>query len=162
MTRYLINDVAVNLGVPLVSASALKTEGQLSVLGYKDGPCYRCLFPTPPPPDSVLSCGDGGILGPVVGVMGVFQATEAIKVLTGAYEEAFKPFLTIYSAYSFPPMRTVAMRRRKPNCFACGNEAALTRDQIENGSIDYVAFCGSPTRVGLAPTERITVEVRYT
>ena len=87
-TRYLISDTCVLLGKPLVSASALRIDGQLMVLNNpplpagdpKGGPCYRCIFPKPPPPESVVSCGDGGILGPVVGVMGVLQALEAIRV----------------------------------------------------------------------------------
>ena len=90
-SRYLISDACVLACKPLVTASALKTEGQLMVLNNPPrppgdahgGPCYRCIFPKPPPPNSVLSCGEGGILGPVVGVMGVLQALEAIKVLTG-------------------------------------------------------------------------------
>lgn len=84
-TRYLVNDAAVLLGIPLVSASALKTEGQMALLNFMNGPCYRCFFPIPPPPNSVVACSDGGILGPVVGLMGVYQALEAIKIITGVY-----------------------------------------------------------------------------
>jgi adenylyltransferase and sulfurtransferase len=88
-SRYLISDVCVLLRIPLVSASALRTDGQLMVLNNPSlppgessgGPCYRCVFPKPPPPDSVVSCGEGGILGPVVGVMGVLQALETIKLI---------------------------------------------------------------------------------
>ncbi|OJD34426.1 molybdenum cofactor synthesis protein [Diplodia corticola] len=98
-SRYLISDTCVLLGKPLVSASALQTEGQLMVLnnpprppGDPDGgPCYRCVFPKPPPADSVISCGEGGILGPVVGVMGVLQALEAIKLIAAGIEKPPSP-----------------------------------------------------------------------
>jgi adenylyltransferase/sulfurtransferase len=157
--RYLINDTAVLLGIPLVSASALKTEGQLSVLNFKSGPCYRCLFPVAPPPDSVLACGDGGILGPVVGVMGLMQAIEAIKILTGAYDEAFTPSLTMFSAYSAPQWRYIRMRDKKKDCAACGVSPAITREAIEASQYSYVEFCGRATQVHLKPMERISVEV---
>lgn len=159
-TRYLVNDTAVLLNIPLVSASALKTEGQLSILNFKGGPCYRCLFPLPPPPDSVLSCGDGGILGPVVGIMGIMQSLEAIKVLTGAYDEEgkFSPSLTIFNAYGTPQWRHIRMRGKKSTCAACGDSPQISRESIENGSTDYVAFCGRPTVVAIDPSERISVE----
>jgi adenylyltransferase/sulfurtransferase len=89
-SRYLISDICVLLHKPLISASALRTDGQLIVLNSpplpagdaSGGPCYRCVFPKPPPAESVVSCGDGGILGPVVGTMGVLQALEAVKLIT--------------------------------------------------------------------------------
>lgn len=158
-TRYLLNDAAVIAGIPLVSAAALKTEGQLSVLNFKGGPCYRCLFPVPPPPESVVACGDGGVVGPVVGLMGVWQAVEAIKILTGAYDVAlsssttnsslkpaaatFTPSLHLFSAYSFPPFRSVKLRSRKPSCAACGTSPTVTRASIESGSFDYAFFCST-------------------
>lgn len=156
-TRYLVNDTAVILSIPLISASALKAEGQISVLNYKSGPCYRCLFPIPPPPDSVLSCGDGGILGPVVGIMGVTQSIEAIKVLCDKYDD-FVPFLGIYNAYSFPPWRYMQMRGRKSSCSVCGDNPTISRESIENGSVDYVEFCGRPSAIGLARDYRIVPE----
>lgn len=152
-TRYLISDTAVLLGKPLVSASALRTEGQLMVLnnpprppGDKEGgPCYRCVFPRPPPADSVVSCADGGILGPVVGTMGVLQALEAIKVITtGAGTGAPQsPLLHMFSAYSNPLFRTIRIRSRRTNCAVCSAEATVTLDTITSGSTDYVFFCGS-------------------
>lgn len=157
-TRYLISDTAVILGIPLVSASALKTEGQLSVLNFRNGPCYRCFFPVPPPPDSVLSCGDGGILGPVVGVMGVMQSIEAIKVSTGAYDDGeFKPSLTMFSAYSTPQWRNIKMRGKKPGCVACGENPTVTRESIESGETNYTEFCGRPTQILISPNERVSV-----
>ncbi|ANB12317.1 Uba4p [Sugiyamaella lignohabitans] len=158
-TRYLINDTAVLLNIPLVSASALKTEGQLLVLNYLSGPCYRCLFPIPPPPDSVLSCGDGGILGPVVGIMGVLQSIEAIKVITGAYEfSKYTPSMTLFSAYSAPQWRYIRMRGKKDTCAVCGSNPSITRQGIEFGEYSYEEFCGRASQVYLKPEERVTVE----
>jgi adenylyltransferase/sulfurtransferase len=174
-TRYLISDTAVLLGKPLVSASALRTEGQLMVLnnppgapGDKTGgPCYRCVFPKPPPADSVVSCADGGILGPVVGTMGVLQALEAIKVITAPEINAASdvttarprdpPSLHIFSAYSSPLVRTIRLRSRRANCAVCSAEATVTLDTIKSGSTDYVFFCGSASLPSLlGPEERIS------
>ncbi|KAJ5177621.1 uncharacterized protein N7500_000320 [Penicillium coprophilum] len=174
-TRYLISDTAVLLGKPLVSASALRTEGQLMVLnnpprapGDKTGgPCYRCVFPKPPPADSVVSCADGGILGPVVGTMGVLQALEAIKVITAPEIDGSSdattarprdpPSLHIFSAYSSPLVRTIRLRSRRANCAVCSAEATVTLDTIKSGSTDYVFFCGSTSLPSLlGPEERIS------
>ncbi|PYI02855.1 molybdenum cofactor [Aspergillus sclerotiicarbonarius CBS 121057] len=165
-TRYLISDTAVLLGKPLVSASALRTEGQLMVLnnpprpaGDKTGgPCYRCVFPKPPPANTVTSCADGGIIGPVVGTMGVLQALEAIKVITAEATSApSPPSLHIFSAYSIPLFRTIKLRSRRPNCAVCSAEASVTVDTVRSGSTDYVFFCGmaDPENL-LSPEERIT------
>lgn len=83
VTRYLLNDSCVLSGKPLVSGSALQLEGQLTVYNYKGGPCYRCIFPSPPPPEAVTNCGDGGVIGAVTGVIGALQALEAIKIILG-------------------------------------------------------------------------------
>lgn len=173
-TRYLVNDACVLTKIPLVSASALKTEGQLSVLNFAGGPCYRCLFPVPPPPNSVVSCGDGGILGPVVGIMGVYQAIEALKVLTNAYKTTtdndkddssnddgipFVPSLHLFSAYSFPPWRCIKMRGRKSICAVCGDNPTITQQAVESGDLDYAVFCGKPIMTLIDPvTERISVQ----
>ncbi|KAI7542625.1 Molybdopterin-synthase sulfurtransferase, partial [Hortaea werneckii] len=153
-SRYLISDACVLVGKPLVSASALKTEGQLIVLNNPPappgdpagGPCYRCVFPTPPPPESVLSCGEGGILGPVVGTMGVLQALEAVKVLTAktavSKDDPVRPTLLIFSAYSHPQFRSVRMRGRRVDCACCSSQASITPQSLASGSLDYVAFCG--------------------
>lgn len=172
-TRYLISDTAVLLSKPLVSASALRTEGQLMVLNYpprapgdnSGGPCYRCVFPKPPPADSIVSCADGGILGPVVGTMGVLQALEAIKIITApAVDKAEDispqrdpPSLHIFSAYSTPPFRTIRLRSRRPNCAVCSAYASVTLDTIISGSTDYVFFCGTTHPLPLlGPEECIT------
>lgn len=163
-TRYLISDTAVLLHKPLVSASALRTEGQLTVLNNppqppgdpSGGPCYRCVFPRPPPPTSILSCADGGIVGPVVGTMGVLQALEAIKVLT---TPPTPPALHIFSAYSSPLFRTIKLRSRRSNCAVCSAQPTVTLETLQSGSTDYVFFCGggsvSPEAL-LAPDERIS------
>jgi adenylyltransferase/sulfurtransferase len=171
-SRYLISDTCVLLGKPLVSASALRTDGQLMVLNNpplppgdsNGGPCYRCVFPKPPPPESVVSCGDGGILGPVVGVMGVLQALEAIKVLTQqrltpSSAAADPPSLLIFSAYSQPMFRSIRLRTRKAKCAACSAQASISAQGLGSGNVDYVQFCGSVNPVAvLTAQERISPE----
>lgn len=170
-SRYLISDAAVVLGKPLVSASALRTEGQLMVLnnpprpiGDTDGgPCYRCVFPKPPPANSVTSCADGGIIGPVVGTMGLLQALEAIKVITKNNDASASatprepPLLHMFSAYSSPMFRSIKLRPRRANCAACSAEPTVTLDTLKTGSMDYVFFCGVATpEAVLSPEERIS------
>jgi adenylyltransferase/sulfurtransferase len=169
-SRYLISDTSVLLGKRLISASALRIDGQLMVLNNpplppgdtNGGPCYRCVFPKPPPPESVVSCGDGGILGPVVGVMGVLQALEAIKILTqkpSPSTPADPPSLLIFSAYSQPMFRSIRLRSRKPKCAACSSQASISAEALQSGNLDYVQFCGSVAPVNaLAPQERISPE----
>ncbi|EOA91391.1 Urmylation protein [Exserohilum turcicum] len=170
-SRYLISDTCVLLGKTLVSASALRIDGQMMVLNNpplppgdpNGGPCYRCVFPKPPPPESVVSCGDGGILGPVVGVMGVLQALEAIKVITQKTPieaSADPPSLLIFSAYSNPMFRSIRLRSRKAKCASCSAHATVTKQALESGSLDYVQFCGSvlPNMDPLSPEERISAQ----
>jgi adenylyltransferase and sulfurtransferase len=110
----------------------------------------------------VVSCGDGGILGPVVGVMGVLQALEAIKVITADPDSsptggAEHPSLLLFSAYDNPQFRSIRLRRRKPNCAACSASATVTKESLLSGSMDYVQFCGLADPVNLlSPEERIT------
>ncbi|OTA98498.1 hypothetical protein M426DRAFT_109555 [Hypoxylon sp. CI-4A] len=172
-SRYLISDICVLLEKPLVSASALRTDGQLIVLNNpptaqgstEGGPCYRCVFPKPPPADSVVSCGEGGILGPVVGVMGILQALEAIKLVAAGVgketnstpKDPVTPSLLLFSATSSTPFRSIRMRSRRPNCFACSSGSALTLMELKSGSLDYVQFCGVTMPVNvLKPDERIS------
>ena len=173
-SRYLLSDACVLHSKPLVFASALQTSGQLMVLNYpprpqgdpRGGPCYRCVFPRPSPPGTVVSCGEGGILGPVVGTMGVLQALEAIKVLaSGNLErEGFEaaelgpPHMLLFSGHVAAPFRSVRMAGRRKTCFACGEGSALSRESLASGSVDYVQFCGvaAPVEI-LAPEERISV-----
>ncbi|KAM0274482.1 hypothetical protein ACHAPA_000582 [Fusarium lateritium] len=163
-SRYLISDICVLLSKPLVSASAFQTSGQLIVLNNPPGkgPCYRCVFPTPPPPDSVIGCGEGGIIGPVVGTMGVLQALEAIKLITRGdleiHGEAKTPMLLLFTGTSDTPFRSVRMRGRRKTCLACGDENGLTLEELRT-SMDYVQFCGvrQPVQL-LKPNERVTAK----
>ncbi|MCJ1238534.1 Urmylation protein [Varicellaria rhodocarpa] len=169
-SRYLVSDTAVLTGKPLVTASALRTEGQLMVLnsppndlkGSDGGPCYRCVFPNPPPADTVIACGEGGILGPVVGVMGVLMALEAIKLLASPGKPKMRTTasMLLYSAYSSPSFRNVRLRGRRKGCMACSVDAKITRDTLAtSGSIYYDTFCGTKSPVDLlSHTERITAK----
>lgn len=152
-TRYLINDVSVLSGKPIVSASGLKVDGQLTVLNYANGPCYRCFYPTPPNPNSVTTCADGGVLGPAIGLMGVAMALEVIKVIIG-YPD-FKPFLAQYSGFPQQTLRIFKMRGRQKTCAVCGDHPTVTRNSIENNTIDYAAFCGRVNPNVLEPKDRL-------
>ncbi|OAA55732.1 Molybdenum cofactor biosynthesis, MoeB [Cordyceps fumosorosea ARSEF 2679] len=164
-SRYLISDACVLLRKPLVSASAFQASGQLLRLNHPvaRGPCYRCVFPRPPPPESVVGCGEGGVVGPVVGAVGVLQALDAIKLITqGGLEEAAadapqqQASMLIFSAMADTMFRTVRLRGRREDCFACSaREDALTLEQMQS-SLDYVQFCGvaAPVRL-LRPAERV-------
>ncbi len=133
-TRYLTNDACVLLGKPNVYGSIFRFEGQASVFGMADGPCYRCLFPEPPPPGSVPSCAEGGVFGVLPGIVGTIQATETIKLILGIGETLAGRLLLI-DAQS---MQFRAMTLRKdPACPACGTRTITTL-------IDYDEFCGSP------------------
>lgn len=131
-TRYLVNDTCVLLGKPNVYGSIFRFEGQASVLATPEGPCYRCLFREPPPPGLVPSCAEGGVLGVLPGLIGVIQATEAIKLLIGIGEPLIGRLLLVDSL----TMKFRTMKLRKdPECPACGTR---TLKQL----IDYEQFCG--------------------
>jgi sulfur-carrier protein adenylyltransferase/sulfurtransferase len=133
-TRYLTNDACVLLGKPNVYGSIFRFEGQASVFGLADGPCYRCLFPEPPPPGSVPSCAEGGVFGVLPGIVGTIQATETIKLILGIGETLAGRLLLI-DAQS---MQFRAMTLRKdPACPACGTRTITAL-------IDYDEFCGAP------------------
>ncbi len=135
-TRYLTNDVAVFLGKPNVYASIFRFDGQVSVFYAKEGPCYRCLFPEPPPPGLVPSCAEGGVLGVLPGTIGTLQATEALKVLLGIGEPMIGRLL-LYNALdmSFDFVKL----KKNPNCRVCGPNADIKE------LIDYEEFCGVPS-----------------
>ena len=177
--RYLISDICVLLQKTLVSASALQTDGQLLTLNNppakpgdsSGGPCYRCIFPSPPPPETVVSCGDGGILGPVVGVMGALQALEAIKLIVSAKSTSMEDkllqtekgspsdpndrpphdiqsiskgsyqYMVLFSAQPEITFRTVRLRGRKPDCLVCSSQALINLKSIRSGSYNYSQFC---------------------
>ena len=134
-TRYLTNDVAVFLGKPNVYASIYRFDGQVSVFDAKNGPCYRCLFPEPPPPGLVPSCAEGGVLGVLPGTIGTIQATEALKVLLGIGDPLIGKLL-LYNALdmSFDFVKL----KKNPKCRVCGADADIKE------LIDYEAFCGVP------------------
>jgi molybdopterin/thiamine biosynthesis adenylyltransferase/rhodanese-related sulfurtransferase len=132
-TRYLVNDACVLLGKPYVWGSIYRFDGQASVFWAEHGPCYRCLYPEPPPPGMVPSCAEGGVLGVLCASIGSIQVNEAIKVITGIGEPLVGR-LMIYDALEMS-YRTVRVRK-DPDCPVCGKNPAITR------LIDYEAFCG--------------------
>ncbi|MHB1572262.1 MAG: molybdopterin-synthase adenylyltransferase MoeB [Solirubrobacteraceae bacterium] len=137
-TRYLLNDASVRLGIPVVSAAILGFEGQLSVFKPYDGPCYRCLFPTPPPAELAPSCGANGVLGVLPGTMGLLQATEVIKLILGEGEPAIGRLL-LYDALA-ATLSEVKIRR-DPECPICSREPAEISDDELGVFPDYEAFC---------------------
>ncbi|MGD2253826.1 MAG: molybdopterin-synthase adenylyltransferase MoeB [Anaerolineales bacterium] len=134
-TRYLVNDLAVLTEKPNVYASIFRFEGQMSVFWAERGPCYRCLFPEPPPPGLVPSCDEGGVLGVLPGTIGTLQATETLKLLLGIGEPMTGKLLiydALASSFDFVQLR------KNPNCRVCSNHPTVT------ALIDYEAFCGVP------------------
>ncbi len=132
-TRYLINDACVLLGKPYVYGSIFQFEGQVSIFAAKDGPCYRCLFPEPPPPGLVPNCAEGGVLGVLPGIIGSLQALEAIKWILGV-GESLVGRLVLFDALKLK-FRELSIRRDSA-CVVCGQSPTITR------LIDYDAFCG--------------------
>src|SRR3712207_1709033 len=139
-TRYLLNDATVRLGIPVVSASILGFDGQLSVFKPHDGPCYRCLYPVPPPAELAPSCGANGVLGVLPGTMGLLQATEVVKLVTGAGEPLIGRLL-LYEALSasFTELKV----RRDPECPICSRPADDITDEEMGVFPDYEAFCAA-------------------
>jgi adenylyltransferase/sulfurtransferase len=137
-TRYLVNDACVLLGKPNVYGSIFRFEGQATVFAYEGGPCYRCLYPEPPPPGLVPSCAEGGVLGILPGTIGLIQATEAVKLILGIGE----PLVGRLLLYDALGMRFLELKLRKnPECPICGDHRTITR------LIDYYQFCGVPQHV---------------
>jgi len=149
-TRYLVNDACVLLGKPNVYGSIFRFEGQASVFWAEHGPCYRCLYPEPPPPGLVPSCAEGGVLGVLPGTIGTIQATETIKLLLGIGE----PLIGRLLLYDALKMRTRELRLHKdPECPVCGEHPTVTE------LIDYQQFCGINEQVERGETDRdITVK----
>ncbi len=134
-TRYLVNDACVLENKPLIYASIFQFEGQATVFHYKDGPCYRCLYPEPPPPGLVPSCAEGGVLGVLPGVIGLIQATETIKIILGQ-GSTLTGRLLLYDAMDMK-FREVKLRR-DPACPACGENPTI------HEVVEYEQFCGLP------------------
>ena len=138
-TRYLVNDASVWHDIPVVHGSIYRFEGQVTVFNPGEGPCYRCLFPTPPPPELAPSCAEGGVLGVLPGIIGSFQANEALKLLLGIGEPLVGPAAAA-STRSARPFDEVALQR-DPSCPVCGDHPTITE------YVDYVEFCAGGARV---------------
>jgi molybdopterin/thiamine biosynthesis adenylyltransferase/rhodanese-related sulfurtransferase/molybdopterin converting factor small subunit len=155
-TRYLVNDACVLLGKPNVYGSIFRFEGQATVFAYQGGPCYRCLYPEPPPPGLVPSCAEGGVLGILPGTIGLIQATETVKLILGIGE----PLVGRLLLYDALGMRFRELKLRKnPECPVCGDHRTITK------LIDYNQFCGVPEQPpapapGLAEGEIDPTEVK--
>src|SRR5690242_7781434 len=139
-TRYLLNDASVRLKIPVVSAAILGFEGQLSVFSPYEGPCYRCLFPEPPPAELAPSCGANGVLGVLPGTMGLLQATEVVKLILGAGEPRIGRLL-MYDALA--ATTTELKVRRDPECPICSREPDEISDDEMGVFPDYEAFCAA-------------------
>jgi MoaD family protein len=151
-TRYLVNDACVLLGKPNAYGSIFRFDGQASVFAVKGGPCYRCLYPEPPPPGLVPSCAEGGVLGVLPGVIGIIQATEAIKLILGAGQ----PLVGRLLLYDALQMRFRELKlRRDPECPICGDHPTI------HALIDYDQFCGvvpAHTQPATGGVPEVTVE----
>ena len=150
-TRYLVNDACVLLGKPYVWGSIYRFEGQASVFWAEYGPCYRCLYPEPPPPGMVPSCAEGGVLGVLCASIGSIQATEAVKLLTGIGDPLVGR-LMVYDGLEMA-YRTVKVRK-DPNCAVCGEHPTVTE------LIDYDAFCGAISDEAAAAAMDSTISVK--
>lgn len=157
-SRYMISDACVVARKPLISGAALKMDGQLTVYNFdEDTPCFRCLFPVPPPPNAVGSCSDNGVLGVIPGIIGVHQALEALKIGAGI-RPAYAGKMLLFDG-QLGLFRHVKLAGRKSDCEACGSTSRLARDLI-----DYDSFCdikcdiGQQTNDLLKPEQRLTVE----
>ncbi|MFI5233597.1 MAG: molybdopterin-synthase adenylyltransferase MoeB [Gemmatimonadales bacterium] len=148
-TRYLVNDACVMLGKPNVYGSVFRFEGQASVFSAADGPCYRCLFPEPPPPGSVPNCAEGGVLGVLPGLIGMIQATETVKLIVGIGEPLVGRLLLVDALAA--QFRTVKVRRNA-ECPACGTHEITHL-------IDYDEFCGLTTSDGRSKMEDVVPEI---
>jgi len=147
-TRYLVNDACVLLGKPNVYGSIFRFEGQATVFAYEGGPCYRCLYPEPPPPGLVPSCAEGGVLGILPGTIGLIQATETVKLILGIGE----PLVGRLLLYDALGMRFRELKLRKnPECPVCGAHPTVTK------LIDYHQFCGVPQPGSAAPAQETKV-----
>jgi molybdopterin/thiamine biosynthesis adenylyltransferase/rhodanese-related sulfurtransferase len=139
-TRYLLNDASVRLDIPVVSAAILGFDGQLSVFAPHDGPCYRCLFPEPPPAELAPSCGANGVLGVLPGTMGLLQATEVVKLIIGEGDPLIGRLL-LYDALA--ATFTEVKVHRDPNCPICSRDPAEISDDELGVFPDYEAFCAA-------------------
>ncbi|TID28134.1 hypothetical protein CANINC_002671 [Pichia inconspicua] len=141
-TKYLISDTCILLNKILVTASSVQTDGQLMILNYNNGPCYRCINPVPTNPENIATCSDNGVIGPCVGLVGTLMSIETIKIITGYYNTEsnnFKPIMLMYSGYTGnngQSLKTFKMRNKQSNCI-CNS---MTEEMIK--STNYNLFCG--------------------
>lgn len=149
-TRYLVNDIAVMQQKPNIYGSILRFEGQATVLNYKGGPCYRCIFPTPPPSGLIPSCGEAGVIGVLPGLIGMIQATEAIKVLLSA-NDTLQGRLLCVDAWKMK-FRELKIRRN-PQCSVCGDQPSITTLRDEN----YVNTCENPAPVTISMPRKLSI-----
>jgi molybdopterin/thiamine biosynthesis adenylyltransferase/rhodanese-related sulfurtransferase/proteasome lid subunit RPN8/RPN11 len=150
-TRYLVNDACVLLGKPNVYGSVFRFEGQATVFAWRGGPCYRCLYPEPPPPGFAPSCAEGGVLGVLPGLIGLVQATEAVKLILGK-GDTLAGRLLLYDALAMR-FREVKVRR-DPECPVCGDHPTIRQ------LIDFQQFCGVPARAGAGASEMDVTELK--
>jgi len=149
-TRYLVNDACVILGKPNVYGSIFRFEGQITIFGAPGGPCYRCLYPEPPPPGLVPSCAEGGVLGVLPGIVGAIQATETLKLIIGKGE----PLIGRLLLFDALAMRFRELKLRKnPECPACGGHPTITK------LIDYAEFCGVRGEEAASPAQSAVPEI---
>ncbi len=149
-TRYLVNDACVILGKPNVYGSIFRFEGQITIFGYPGGPCYRCLYPEPPPPGLVPSCAEGGVLGVLPGIVGAIQAAETLKLIIGKGE----PLVGRLLLFDALAMRFRELKLRKnPECPVCGGHPTITK------LIDYQEFCGIRGEEAASPTQTSVPEI---
>jgi len=149
-TRYLVNDACVILGKPNVYGSIFRFEGQITIFAYPGGPCYRCLYPEPPPPGLVPSCAEGGVLGVLPGIVGAIQAAETLKLIIGKGESLVGRLL-LFDALA---MRFRELKLRKnPECPVCGEHPTITK------LIDYEEFCGLRGEETASPAQAAVPEI---
>ncbi len=149
-TRYLVNDTCVILGKPNVYGSIFRFEGQITIFGYPGGPCYRCLYPEPPPPGLVPSCAEGGVLGVLPGIVGAIQAAETLKLIIGKGE----PLVGRLLLFDALAMRFRELKLRKnPECPVCGGHPTITK------LIDYEEFCGIRGEESASPAQAVVPEI---
>ena len=149
-TRYLVNDACVILGKPNVYGSIFRFEGQITIFGYPGGPCYRCLYPEPPPPGLVPSCAEGGVLGVLPGIVGAIQAAETLKLIIGKGE----PLVGRLLLFDALAMRFRELKLRKnPECPVCGGHPTITK------LIDYEEFCGIRGQESASPAQTSVPEI---
>jgi adenylyltransferase and sulfurtransferase len=166
VTRYLINDAAAIKNIPLVSGAALGWDGQVSVFTYnKASPCYRCLYPQPPPASAITNCDLAGVVGPVTGLIGSLQALQVLRILADLQPACTESLLTFSGTETSKLFRQLKLRGRNPECIACGDQGLDRIYDAETGKLklDYIQFCGGQAQDDKNPDlNLLTAEDRIT